>query len=193
MKFALFGSPPVSNGSKCAPPANYRRNSQAAARCCSRWARSHKVVTRPLDHDVDGRRSIQSMETCRPYSRSLTPMSLVVNIRCPPAKWSPVSWCKERTMENLSATLACLGNNSEISMPGTFVRIGRQMPRYSTAPRASCRTCPCALVRRQAKSESRMCLSVGRFSPPILVLPVILRKDRHWPSRPHQAAQSCDD
>ena len=38
----------------------------------------------------------------------LTPMSLVVSMRWPPAKWSPVSWCSERTIENLSVTLACL-------------------------------------------------------------------------------------
>src|SRR5580692_6107917 len=34
-------------------------------------------------------------------------------------------------MENLSVTLACLGNNSVMSKPGTFVRVGFQMPRYS--------------------------------------------------------------
>ncbi len=34
-------------------------------------------------------------------------------------------------MENLSVTLACLGNISVMSNPGTLVRIGFQMPRYS--------------------------------------------------------------
>ena len=39
----------------------------------------------------------------------LTPMSLVVSMRWPPAKWSPVSWCSERTIENLSVMLGLLG------------------------------------------------------------------------------------
>jgi len=39
----------------------------------------------------------------------LTPMSFVVSIRCPPAKWSPVLWCSDRTTENLSVTWACFG------------------------------------------------------------------------------------
>ena len=39
----------------------------------------------------------------------LTPMSLVVSMRWPPAKWSPVSWCSERTIENLSVICAWLG------------------------------------------------------------------------------------
>src|SRR5205085_3251125 len=54
-----------------------------------------------------------------------------VSIRCPAAKWSPLSWCSERTIENLSATLACSGHNSLTSKPGTLVLIGFQMPRYS--------------------------------------------------------------
>src|SRR5207253_2645566 len=61
----------------------------------------------------------------------LTPMSLVVSIRCPAAKWSPVLWCSDRTMENLSVTLACLGYSSVTSKPGTFVLMGFQRPRYS--------------------------------------------------------------
>jgi hypothetical protein len=34
-------------------------------------------------------------------------------------------------MENLSAIFAWSGKSSLISIPGTFVLIGRQMPRYS--------------------------------------------------------------
>ena len=39
-------------------------------------------------------------------SSTLTPKSFVVSMRWPPAKWSPVLWCSERTIENLSATRA---------------------------------------------------------------------------------------
>ena len=61
----------------------------------------------------------------------LTPMSLVVSMRWPPAKWSPVSWCSERTIEKRLVMRACLGKSSVTSKPGTRVRIGFQMPRYS--------------------------------------------------------------
>jgi hypothetical protein len=60
-----------------------------------------------------------------------TPMSFVVIMRWPAAKWSPVSWCSERTIENLSVSRACFGNSSVTSMPGTRDLIGFQMPRYS--------------------------------------------------------------
>ncbi len=54
-----------------------------------------------------------------------------VSIRCPPAKWSPLLWYSDRTIENRSARCACRGNSSVNSNPGTFVRMGFQIPRYS--------------------------------------------------------------
>src|SRR5207253_111719 len=82
-------------------------------------------------HRLGRRRGVEFPAHRCPLLAPLTPMSLAVSMRWPPAKWSPVLWCSERTTENLSVTRACRGNSSLMSKPGTRVRIGRQMPRYS--------------------------------------------------------------
>jgi hypothetical protein len=38
---------------------------------------------------------------------------------------------RPRTIDSLSAICVCIGISSEISMPETFVLIGRNSPRYS--------------------------------------------------------------
>ena len=48
-----------------------------------------------------------------------------------PPECSFRSWCRLRTIVNLSATRASFGSSSVISMPGTLVRIGWNGPRYS--------------------------------------------------------------
>src|SRR5262245_20190629 len=48
-----------------------------------------------------------------------------------PSLCDDISWCSERTIENLSAICAWSGMYSQISMPGTLVRMGLSGPRYS--------------------------------------------------------------
>ena len=57
-------------------------------------------------------------------------MRPVIKRLCAPP-WSEKSWHTERTSVKRSATLACRGKSSQISMPGTLVRMGRKSPRNS--------------------------------------------------------------
>ena len=71
----------------------------------------------------------------------------------PPSLWIFTSWFKERTSANLSASFACNGNHSQISMPGTFVEIGRKTLRYFSGASglrsyvSSCEGPPCRYSR----------------------------------------------
>ena len=97
----------------------------------------HSVARGPGKGGIPGRRApvtfvaIEPIDGYRPMVLAPVAPGRPVSIRWAPPKWSP-SLCQiDRTMENLSATLACFGKSSLISMPATFVRMGRHIPRYS--------------------------------------------------------------
>ena len=53
--------------------------------------------------------------------------------RSVPAGWPGALWVMLRTIVNLSAIFACMGNSSVICIPGTLVEIVSNGPRYSLA------------------------------------------------------------
>ena len=121
----------------------------------------------------------------------LTPMSLVVSMRWPPAKWSPVSWCSERTIENLSVTFACFGIQlGDVEARAPCVRIGLQMPRYSAG--ASGFMSYMSMWPGPPSSQIRMTdvflLVVGCDAA---FAPEQLRQADGWPCRRRRAGGSC--
>src|SRR3954464_2261474 len=56
---------------------------------------------------------------------------LPVSSSIDPSLCDDIVWCSDRTTARRFAILACRGNSSQTSRPGTAVRIGRNGPRYS--------------------------------------------------------------
>ena len=62
---------------------------------------------------------------------SATAGVLPVSTSIEPSLWEDMVWCRERTRVSRRACAARRGKISQISIPGTAVRVGRKGPRYS--------------------------------------------------------------